>query len=287
MKPNLNTTLITLALGFGLHTAKAQTPTPLPYATNFDSPAQKAGWVEHRKGSTKYYRWVFTPIGAPSAPDCLYHDYPVGSDGSDSTVDWYVSPMFRFPAGGMLDSIKVNVYAIMGSATADDEFGIYLLKGSADPAGASSVTRLADLTPMVSNAFSLWKDTGKFEIPPTTDDCYIALKYKAKNNWFTLKADNIRIKGNPVSSIPENGGQTEVINLSPNPATNRLSIRYTAANPQLLRLRIYQMTGALAYGRELDGPQTLNIDLPSGIYIYKIYNTKDQELQAGKLAIRQ
>jgi hypothetical protein len=280
MKTTLNT-LFTVALSCSFMAAGAQTS--LPYRTGFDTPDEKSGWTQHRKGSTDFYNWGYSSGGAYSAPTCLFHDYPVGNDDAEVVTDWFVSPKFAFPSGGMVDSIKVNVFAIIGSATADDEFGIYLLKGSADPAMAT-VTKLADLTGMVTSSVD-WEDTGKFVIPPTTGDCYIALKYRATNNWFTPKADNIVIKGAPVS-IPEQEKTRAILSLFPNPANNKLNIQFTEQVQQPYEFYMYDLAGKQVMRQELQGSATLNIDLPAGAYSYKVFSSMHNAVQSGKITVK-
>ena len=86
---------------------KAQTP--LPYYTGFDNAAQKAGWLDFRKGFLSPSDWTYNSFSAFSAPNSLHHDYPVGSANTDTTLDWFVSPAFNFSSGGMIDSIRVNI----------------------------------------------------------------------------------------------------------------------------------------------------------------------------------
>src|SRR5688572_3988309 len=142
-------TLTSLLLGSAL----ILNAVPLPYYTGFDNSTQQSGWMQFRTGYLGNYQWGYSGQGY-SAPNCLRHDYPVGSSSSDTTIDWFVSPAFDFAGGGMLDSLKIVVYTISGSVQPVDHIGIYLLTGSNNPSQATTVTLLADLTVMYSNSFN-------------------------------------------------------------------------------------------------------------------------------------
>jgi hypothetical protein len=215
MKKDLLILLFISVFGFGY----AQTA--LPYHTGFDNVAEKAGWQEFRKGYLGTYKWGFQVFNAYTPPNSLYHDYPVGSAGTDTTIDWYVSPGFDFSSGGKIDSIRIKVYSITGSLTPADHIGLYLLSGSNDPA-AASVTLLADLTSQVSSS-ATWNDAGNHVIPPAIGNSYIGIKYRATNNWFTVNIDHIYISSNPSGIGSANAIQNELI-LYPNPATNKVEL---------------------------------------------------------------
>src|SRR4051812_45013574 len=84
--------------------AASQTTTT-NYYTAFDNAAQRNGWAQYRSGDPSAYEFGYVP-SAYSTPTCVYHDYPVG--GSQVTIDWFVSPVFDFSAGGKIDSIRVQ-----------------------------------------------------------------------------------------------------------------------------------------------------------------------------------
>jgi hypothetical protein len=178
---------------YSLLASGAFAQTALPYQSGFDNPSQTAGWQKFRKGFISLSEWTFgTCFGAPSAPNCVSHDYPVGG-ATSKVVDWYVSPPFNFSGGGKVDSLAIKVFAMIGTPDADDHFGIYLLNGSADPALAT-VTQLADLTSHASSA-GTWSTVGSYTIPPTPGTSYIAFKYTAQNNWFVPSLDNLKLSG--------------------------------------------------------------------------------------------
>jgi hypothetical protein len=209
---------------YALACGAALAQTLYPYQTGFDTPAGQAGWAEYRTGHAHSYKWNMggcTGHGAPSAPNCIFHDYPVGGSPAQ-LMDWYVSPKFDFSNGGRVDAVSAKIYAIMGSATPTDHFGIYLLKGDPDPAKATATTLIADLTGNVSNA-STWATYGPYTIASTTGDCYIAFKYMAQDNWFTINFDDVKISHSkaPAGISTVAGGE---INMYPNPVNDVLQL---------------------------------------------------------------
>jgi len=233
MKRTLLHSFIALLLACLVFPLYAQTA--LPYYTGFDNASQQAGWQAYKKGATGYFPWAVGAVGY-SAPNMLSHDYPVGNPGTDTVVDWYVSPPFHFYGGGHLDSMKVKVYSIVGNATPQDEFGIYLLTGSPDPALADSIIHLADLTQMVSSS-GTWEDTGGFVIPPYNGSSYIAFKYHATNNWFVPNIDNVNITGDTVNSVPQNRYAKDDYSVFPNPSAQTITIHMTDAVKHTVMIR--------------------------------------------------
>lgn len=219
----MRTTLLSL-IGFATLMTSANAQTPLPYTTGFDNTAQQAGWQEFRTGHLANYSWDIGPGGgtAPSAPNILWHDYPVGGSSTDTVQDWFVSPPFNFAQGGSLAAMKVNVYSIIGSTQPEDELKIFLLTGSANPNSATTITELDDLTDLVSTS-SAFIDIPAVTIPPTVGSSYIAFRYQATNNWFTIKIDNIDIAGAP-ASVSEQSAEGTVLSLYPDPVVDVLNV---------------------------------------------------------------
>jgi hypothetical protein len=240
--------LLALCLLVGYCHAFAQTATP--YYTGFDNAAQQAGWQTFKKGNTvKPGNFIMDPYaGCPSAPNAAGHNYPIGG-ANPAMQNWFVSPMFDFSGGGNIDTIKVEIFALLG-LKAGDEFSIYLLNGSPDPALAT-VTLLANLTKM-ANTSGVFKDTFNFAIPPTTGNSYIGFKYMATNNWFSAFFDDLRIDAYPYcaptalativsqltsatinwAALPGVAGYEYVIdNSSANPTTAGIFTTNTTVNP--------------------------------------------------------
>jgi hypothetical protein len=245
--------LITLGMTFA---SSAQTS----YYTGFDNAPQTAGWQQFRKGYLSPSQWTLPSFGAFSPPAMLHHDYPVGSAGTDTTVDWYVSPAFNFSAGGSIDSLKVLIYSITGSGTPVDYLGLVLLQGSNDPTLATQ-TQLANLSGMVSSA-NIWEDTGSFTVPVTAGLCYIGIKYRATNNWFVANIDNLHITSN-ATGITENTHPS--LRVYPNPATNKLNITFTGQ--QHFNVCCINASGQILLVSEVKNSSQVDVSaLPAGMY---------------------
>jgi hypothetical protein len=205
----------------GLLTLHAQVA--LPYATGFDNTAQQAGWDQFRTGTLSNYDWGIGPSGtAPSAPNILYHDYPVGGSSTDTVSDWFVSPLLDLANGASL-SIGINVYSIIGSSTPADQMLVMLLTGSNDPEDATSISLLADLTDSVSSSPAFITVPG-IDVPATAGGGYIAFKYRATNNWFTISLDNVNVTGSGIG-MEEMAADLPALDVFPNPAGERLHVR--------------------------------------------------------------
>jgi hypothetical protein len=246
--------------------------TVLPYYTGFDNATQKAGWQQFRKGYTGSYNWTYNNFIYHSSPTCLYHDYPLGSSGTDTTVDWFVSPLFNFSSGGIIDSLKINVWSITGSNTPVDEISLYLLTGSNNPSVAGSVIPLASLKNMVSSA-NVYRDTGNFTIPSTTGNCYIGIKYKATNNWFVISIDDIYISGN-YSGIDYLNNDNNIDFLYPNPCKDRMSLILPGYSSKWIELSFFNSLGIKVDSRRFKNfneKALVNIsELNDGLYFVEI-----------------
>lgn len=251
--------LLSIALFASAASLNAQTTY---YYSGFDNAGQTAGWQQFRKGYLSVSQWTLPTFGAYSPPAMLHHDYPVGSAGTDTTVDWYVSPVFDFSAGGMIDSLKVRIYSITGSGTPVDYLGLVLLQGSNDPSLATQ-TVLANLSGMVSSA-NVWEDTGNFAIPPTAGLCYVGIKYRATNNWFVVDIDDVFLNG--ISTGVSENKYLSDIKIFPNPATDVINIEIN--NTVAYNTAITDAAGKTVFTKnDVSGFQSLNIAaLPAGYY---------------------
>ncbi|MCW3126027.1 MAG: hypothetical protein JWO03_1685 [Bacteroidetes bacterium] len=279
-----NTTLL-LILAFVLCT-KAFSQTPLTYHMGFDTAFQQQGWQAYRKGIFTSYNWSNSSF-APYAGDAfLYHDYPVGSAGTDTTLDWYVSPAFNFSAGGRIDSVHLNIYTI-SQLTPVDHFGIYLLTGSQDPAAATSTTLLADVTHMASSA-NTWSDTGHITIPPTAGSSYIGFKYRATNNWFTIGVDELYLTRNAATGMQSMPTvKVSDISLYPNPTKGLVHIKgldKSMYDNETL-IYVYDQLGREVDKQALSEDQQIAMQLPDGLYLYKIMREGTNKA-TGRLAIK-
>lgn len=212
----------------GLWTS-ASAQLPLPYSTNFDNATQKAGWQFFRKGYNSVHAWKYlsdAPDGAivpPSAPDCLFHQYPMDG-GAVLTNDWAVSPSLNLSTGAKV-SFKINVYSISG-LQAGDSIQLYLLKGSADPATATGKVLLANLINLHSSDNHNFRDTNNIVIPATTGPAYLAFRYTSYSNWYTIAVDNFGVKA-ATTSIEESRLAQASWKLYPNPVLQTLHLEYT------------------------------------------------------------
>ena len=244
---------------------QASAQTPLPYYTGFDNASEKAGWAEHRTGFAGPYNWDYDGFTSLSPPNSIYHDYPVGSSGEDTTSDWFVSPMFDLGGGGMIDSFSFRLYSITGSTTPADEFSIYLLQNSPDPETAVK-TELANFTTLASSTAN-WIDTGGIEIP-AAPVAYIAVHYRATNNWFTVNVDNIKISGTG-TAIPKEQIVFDPV-IFPDPATNGLTIKFTGW--QSASYKIFNTSGQVMTEKEDAGEEvSVNVSgFPKGVYFIQL-----------------
>ena len=241
------------------------------YYTGFDTDGEKANWTQFQKGKVQTAKWEVIGNGV-SGPSKLSHSAPTGDADKDSLVNWYVSPKFDFSEGGVIDSLKFNYFCFMNTFFAEQVVQVYLLVGSKDPSLASSKTVLADFTSIYSGDNSLWKDTGKFVIPNTAGDCYIAFKFVAIDGWSSIAYDNIYITSNRATSITDVIGKNNTF-LYPNPTSGLVKV--VSHNQTLINssLKVYNNLGILVWERSLL-LNDLNIELPQGNYFYTISNNK-------------
>jgi hypothetical protein len=223
--------------------------TALPYYSGFDNISQRNGWHNFRLGYNGTSDWGVVSYNPYSTPNCLYHDYPVGSSTYDTTMDWFVSPGFDFSSGGKIDSLKARIYSITGSATSVDEISLYLLTVSNNPANATSVTLIATLKGLVSSKTS-WHDTGNFIIPPTSGTSFIGIKYQATNNWFVISIDNIYISGNPSGINADAESKAQMI-IYPNPGTDKINISFTGIKPGKAELTFTNTFGEVVLTKQI------------------------------------
>lgn len=251
----------------------------LPYTNGFDNATQNADWVQYRLGLTMVngspsHPWEPQPSpGAVTAPNYLFHEYPIGYAGTDLTNDWLVSKSIPLTNGAKL-SFKTWVYAA-GGLMPGDTVEVYLLKGSQNPNTATK-TKLASLRHMATTQGSMnapvWKDTANISIPPTTGLAYLAFRYTDINDWFTVAIDNLNIVANPTSVANVDADRTQ-FRLYPNPASSEVRWQISSGNVRELQKQEGVIVNAI--GQEVKRfavkSGTLNIDfLQPGLYYMKI-----------------
>lgn len=244
----------------------------LPYLSGYDNTAEQAGWVEYRLGVTSTFNWSIAGFGAPSPPNLLNHDYPVGASGTDTTEDWYVSPVLNF-IGSSKMSLKFNVYSIAGSNQPVDEFGIWYSSTGADPA-TNVYTKVTELKDYVSTSF-VFTDTSGIIIPSVVGTGYIAFKYKAVQNWFVISVDDIRIEsvfGASVTAVETKLFPSSVILSSGN---SKMKNPFAINGDMVL----CDMTGKkVAEQNHLQAKDLIEIPaLSAGVYFLSIKNSNTKE----------
>jgi hypothetical protein len=254
----------------------------LPYTTGFDNAAQQSGWTQYRTGHISTYDWGISGGNSPSAPNHLYHDYPVGGASTDTVRDWYVSPPFDFSAGASM-TLKANVYTITGSTLPSDGLKVMLLVGSANPALAT-VSELRDLLPLVTST-QTYTQVAPIAIPPTAGTSRIALYYQATNNWNTPGIDDIAITpvGVGIGEAAVAGGE---VGVQPNPSSGPFTIvlRSGAAAGNLL-LRIVDARGALVVTHSFHGNTHVDASLAPGRYHYMLTDERGAQVAQGKVMV--
>ncbi len=232
----------------------------LPYYTGFDSPAERAGWQQFRKGFESSFDW--------GDNGSLSHDYNVGGDLTDTVIDWYVSPPLKFISEGQVSMKALSwgfsydpfddgceVYA--GTSNPDPDIGDFVLIGN-----------LSYLDP--DNMFI---DT-LFDIPLIHDSVYIAFKYKTIGaHWRIYNIDSITVEADSVSSTISQWVTATDIQLYPNPADESLFIKLKNESDKQYLFSIYNSAG-----RRIVQPQPLIADVatlttsdwPEGVYVFQL-----------------
>jgi hypothetical protein len=238
-------------------------------------------------GSTIGFSWSIDPCTIDcshiSPPNTLTHDYPVGASSLDTTIDWYISPGFHFPSGGRIDSVKVNVFDIIGAATTVDSFVIYLLVGSRDPRIATKI-RLVNLTNLASNDTS-FIDTGNFIIPPVAGSSYVAFKYQATNDWFIPQLDNIHISGNVSTALDETKMHHNTAEIVADNRFLKVSLHDNSAS--YFSVSMMDMAGRVVLNKDYFVGQTAAFDistLPTAQYIVRVISN-EKECTVKKISI--
>lgn len=211
------------------------------YTTGWDTPTDKAGWVEYELGTVSGNDWAFEPNVPISAPNSLVHYYPVG--GTTTTDDWFVSPAFDFSNGGTIDSFSY-LFAGFGTPQPADTIAIYLLTGNQNPSMATASTLLKIYQGADYQNDNTWRKQNSITIPPTPGTSYFAFRYKTIINWLDVKLDNLGITANFNTGITDNEFLKNNISIHPNPTSGKLNIA-TANNIQISTVTIYNILGSL------------------------------------------
>lgn len=205
--------LLTLLFFFSITINSFSQGLSLPYYTGFDSPAERAGWQQFRKGFLSSYDW--SNIGS------LYHDYNVGANPTDTVIDWFVSPPLNLNSAGLV-SMKVQTDGF--SPPTSDNCEVYFGTGNPDPSIGNFVLigNISYMQPQFQ-----WIDTS-FNISTLSDSGYLAFKYKTiYAAWRTYKIDSI-IVSQSVGIDEKNNKNNFIASLSPNPFTSFSTIKFNS-----------------------------------------------------------
>lgn len=212
------------ALSSFLYSTRSLAQTALPYTSGFDNTAEKSGWQSFRKGVSGSSEWNYNTALPYSPAERLSHLYPVG--GTAVTDDWFVSPMFHFPSGGTIDSVR-HLFSGFGTPTAGDTVAIYLLVGNSDPALASDQVLLYDYRDSKYNNDAAWHQTTSVPIPPASGHCYVAFRYHTTVNWLDVSFDNLGISSTG-TGIKEQPKKERALVFFPNPSTDQIHFKSDA-----------------------------------------------------------
>jgi hypothetical protein len=264
--------------------SKAQSKT-LPYYSGFDGDFVDEGWTPFQLKSTLYSNWGISKNGAPSPPNFITHDYPVGNSNNDIVEDWYVSPPLKV-TGKSLVSLTANVYTI-GQRQSTDYFGVWYSTKSRDPK-SGDYKELADLTSFATNKFTNWHDTAGILLKDSGAAVYIAFKYRETTNWFTVGVDNVRVKAVHNSGIKDEIWPVDAIKLYPNPSNGTFTLQLPAALANgASKIEVFDLTGKQLISAKSTGLTEVSLatSLANGIYMYKVTGN-DGRFCSGKFIVQ-
>lgn len=263
MKSHLLACLFAFCYSF-TYTLQAQVT--LPYYSGFDNSVERNGWVNYRLGEAAIGNWGLASFNSFSAPSCMSHDYSPSS-GANVVDDWYVSPGFLLPSGGMLDSVR---YAFSGFSvpTTGDTIGVYLILGNQDPRTASDIIELAEFRDAQYQTDNVYRLLSGIALPPTNDLAYIGLRYRnaeASSRWLHVRFDNIAVRESTTSiQMPETGKANVIY---PNPTKDEVTILHQQNGGTVF---FYDQTGIPLCRYSLNNSQTSTTlslrQWPQGMY---------------------
>lgn len=276
--------LVTFGLGFIL-SQQLRAQVALPYFSGFDTTSQQAGWMEYKKGSTQFSHWSYASFGAFSAPNSVGHDYSP-STGITLTDNWFVSPGFAIANGGKLDSIR---YSFSGFSTPvdGDTIGIYLLKGSQDPAAASAIELLFDFRGSEYQTDNTWRAKTNIALTASTGLCYLAIRYRntdCSSKWLTVNFDNIAISGSGSTFIKEFENSWSDLQLFPNPSSGVVTVKNAGDAHILVQNEIGQTVYSSDSAPDSASTEIDLFGLPKGIYFITL--NKGHERMTRKIALQ-
>lgn len=267
MKSNIVTGL------FILISLAAKTQVSLPYETGFDNVSQQAGWVEFKTAATTFSHWEYTDANPYSSPLCVYHDFSP-STGITLTDNWFVSPAFSIPTGGVLDTIRY-LFSGFSEPSAGDTVAIYLLNGNQDPSLATAKILLFDFRGSEYNPDDMYRFKTDIDLPAYDGLSYLAIRYRnsdCSSNWLTVYFDNVAIKGGTVG-LSELELESNHVSIFPNPTNGVLNID---SQLEVTSIQIFNLNGKNVYSIvNFDSKNSIDLsELDNGFYIIKINSEK-------------
>lgn len=250
----------------------------LPYSNGFNSASEQAGWSLFRTGAPTTYKWSLTKDG--SGNGVLYHDYPVGSDGTEVTKDWYVSPPVNVTSGSKIFLRYVN-FSMNGFASGADYFGIWVSKKRRDPS-LGDYTELINLTKTASSSGKNM-DT-LITLTFSDDSAYFALKYEATLDWFTISIDSMAFSGKSSISAISALTKKDGVFLYPNPSNGNVTFHF--AEKEKGELLIINELGEILVSRSFTGEEEIKIEgiRKQGMYFY-LFKENNGRVSKGKFIV--
>ncbi len=258
------------------------------YYTGFDNAAEQAGWVQYRKGATGSANFAFDPNNAYSGPDCLYHPYPVG--GTQETNDWFVSPVFDFSMGGVMDSLRC-AFGGPGVPSDSDLVAVYLLNGAQDPYQAAYGTILLFFGGSNYVNDNHWRKFSNITIPAISGPSYIPFNYKTVVNWLDVRFDNLTVRAmstGTFTGIQQQEAANPLTVLFPNPVKRNacVTLRQKGSQKQQLLVKLFNSVGELVFEKAAgEHEDQLTLDQPAGIYAYQVVTINGLVLRSGRLIV--
>ncbi len=241
---------------------------PLPYYTGFDSPVEKSGWMQYRKGVQCMAQW--------SDNTALYHGYNVGGAPTDTVIDWYVSPSFYFSKSENHYYTRISLKIMTDGFSTPFPDNCEIWFGTKDQDPSVGEFRLIGNLSYVAPQWQWIDTTMNFHF--IADSGYIAFRYKTIGpEWMDYTIDSINISQGPVSSVEEKNTLKKVgIKLLPNAFNFSTMIQFE--HPVINGvLHIYNISGQIVRtisnisGQEY---QLLRDELPKGLYFIQLVQGK-------------
>lgn len=268
MKKNIILPFLSLLLAGIYGSSIAQVS--LPYYTGFDDDDDREGWQQFETGASDA-EWFFTDIAPYSGSHCLYHNYPVG--GTEFTDNWFVSPAFEIPEGGLIDTFY-HSFSGFGVPMADDTVAVYLLVGSPDPALASERLLLLDFRGEQYMNDNFWYHSADIELPAREETCYLAFRYRTVVNWLDVRIDHLKLSSHAPSSIDPGTIQDVAVQLYPNPVTSK--VLNIDSKHSFEQISVYNMSGQEVYSSGYKSSIDL-FNLVSGTYLIRMVSKEGSD----------